>query len=382
MSEDNNTSQNKNIDDLNQNGTTEPQGLDFDPFFDNDEIGDLPTSNAESDGNNNTDNNSVAQNNDAEFAFDNEINFDDLGLDEIANLPDEQIAEQNQEQDQDLESLLNDDKPAELDDNFLADFFSQDTQTEKLPQDQEQEIEALFDAENVFTSEPFSQDQDIDSNIGETQENSGAVGEGFEFESGSPDNPDLGGFEIPAETPETIDLSKKEKEEPKKIDLKKKTKREKGNSVIKGWLSAIAGSKPIGVEGYICVVVFSILLLLLIFMNLQATIWHPVGISSLSMILYVVLLNLFGICGLLVPAWMFASRGTKDDKREMKERNDVFKAMLGVGLMMIAIGAILLVFEFYRYDFTIKSEPFKPVQIPNAESKIPEITPNTPNPEP
>jgi hypothetical protein len=445
VSEGDNTSQ-KNNNDINQNETIEPQEIDFDPFLVDDEI-DLVDDEID------TDENLVAQDQDnveGNFSNENEIDSNDFNLDSdillddglqeidsidsntndpaIDNLP----QEQNQDIDQDIESLIGGDtntettETTEIDDDFVSDLFSQDTGTENLltdqeqeiQQDQDQEIEALFannqlpDASGDLQFDSFTQDPEIENPLqdqfdAQNQEieslladsNSSENGNDFsnDFPNDFPLDPFAQNSEIDVtESTEATEAGKEPEDfaidpidenpippsEPAEETKKpEKPKRERGNGIVGRLLSAISGGKPIGVEGGICVIVFLVLLLLLIFMNLQATIWHPVGVSFLSTMVYVVLLNLFGLCGLGVPAWMFLSRGTKEDRREMKERNDVFKAMLGVGLIVMAVGAILLMFEFYRYDFTMKSDPFKPIQIPDGNTKLPDIKPNS-NPEP
>ncbi|MDR2171622.1 MAG: hypothetical protein LBP59_15880 [Planctomycetaceae bacterium] len=150
----------------------------------------------------------------------------------------------------------------------------------------------------------------------------------------------------------------------------------KAGEIFAQWLLLISGGCAIGVEGVICVIVFVLLFLWLLFMNLRIF-WLPVGvnISSGSLIIYVVMLNLSGVCGLLVPAWMFFNRGLRDDKRDMKDRNDVFRAMLGVGLIVISVGVILLASEWLLYDFKIKAGNYSPLPVPNTVTEIPEIKP-------
>jgi hypothetical protein len=142
-------------------------------------------------------------------------------------------------------------------------------------------------------------------------------------------------------------------------------------------LSFVIGSKPVGVEGMICAVVFFIFLLWLCFMNIKGIYGRPVGIGFNTLVWYVVLMNLFGFLGLLVPAWMFFNRGTDGDKRDMKDRNNVFRVMLGGGIIFLSVGVILLMTEYFRYDFTVKAGDPPKVQTIDGNTKIPEIKPNS-----
>jgi hypothetical protein len=147
-------------------------------------------------------------------------------------------------------------------------------------------------------------------------------------------------------------------------------------------LSWIVGVKPVGTEGLICVIVFSIFLLWLIYMNLQVLFGQP-NVSSNSVMLYAVLLNFFGACGLLIPAWLFFNRGTmSEDNRDMKDRNNIFRVMLGGGLIVLVVGVIVLMTECLRYDFTVKAGDVQKISTVDGQTKIPEIKPNSINLDP
>jgi hypothetical protein len=273
---------------------------------------------------------------------------------------------------------INDSKiPTELTDSLqetnkkedeIEELFANDSGSTEMGNENEFESNELSDTDNFANGDglDFIPPQDINDPFA----NDNSTG----FNIGESDNLDVGEFGI---SPESVgDIGTGEKITTEKTSNKKTKRKRKEKKLSGGLLSAILGVKPIGAEGVICLIVFSVLLLWIIIMNFQAFFSRPSGVGSGSTIWYVTLLNLFGALALLVPAWMFFNRGTINDVRDMKDRNDVFRAMLGVGLITMSICTILLMTEYFRYDFTIKAGDHKTLTIIDGGSNLPEIKPN------
>jgi hypothetical protein len=69
------------------------------------------------------------------------------------------------------------------------------------------------------------------------------------------------------------------------------------------------------------------------------------GIGASSVLFYILLVDFIGLLGIVsVPFVLFQYRKTVD----------VFKMGLAISAMAMSLGVILLLTEFFRYDFTVK----------------------------
>jgi hypothetical protein len=408
VSQDDNISPIKNYDELNQDETTSQNNIDSDQVFNQDESEQLVIEE-----NNNTDENFVESIDSIDqiesIDFVDSIDSIDTSGDKISTEFVEPLQEQNEidkndftfdkiEQTDFLNDLSNaNDFQSEeetsiinLTDESKIDFADSIDETDTNgveisteivePLQGIDEIEALFTNTNTADSEGINDEFDNLTNGKEPDFGLEGINDNTLTNDTNFPIEDSANIDLPTDLGESAEVGSKAG---RKIKKKKKKRKEKVSGGFGNLLSVFSGGKPIGVEGILCLIVFSILLLWILFMNFQAFFSRPIGVSSSTTIWYVALLNLFGVLGLLVPAWMFFNRGSSNDTRNMKDRNDVFRTMLGVGLIAMAIGVMLLMSEYFRYDFTTKAGDHKSITIIDGNSKIPEIKPNsTPEPLP
>ncbi len=135
--------------------------------------------------------------------------------------------------------------------------------------------------------------------------------------------------------------------EQKKAAKKKQSKAKKEKKPRKSG-GAAGHREPLGLEGVLCLVLGGLLALGLILSNVYVILSDrsAFGIGLSSLITYIVFVDFVGLIGVVsVPFLFLAYRKTLD----------VFKVGLGLSAMAMSLGVMLLVTEFFRYDFMIKA---------------------------
>jgi hypothetical protein len=148
--------------------------------------------------------------------------------------------------------------------------------------------------------------------------------------------------EMPPVVPIPVKLGKKEKPKKEKKEKPKKEKKVKP----KRERSVNAGAWKSGdLVSTLCLSSACFLLLGLVVMNLGAFAFPPKGAAFMGTVMYLVLADLVGLFGIVaVPLLYF----------KYKDGLELFKVLLGVSVMAMSFGVIILLTEFFRYNFTIK----------------------------